>query len=157
MRGEEERLTACPLVFYGGDDAFLPPIDGLRQLLAGHESVPVAGRPCPPSRGRAAGPGTQVRRSELLVREVSELVELETVPVRAGVGGSVMAVDEAEVVTEDLESALPLAQRVVPRPVRRRPGIVHPPHLLLAALQARHAVLLVVADDGRVWRGGGTN
>lgn len=145
------------MVFDGGDDALLPPIDGLRKLLAGLESVPVAGSPRPPSRGRAAGPAAQVRRPELLVREVGELVEVEAVPVRAGVGGSVMAVDEAEVVTEDLESELPLSQRVVPRPVRGRPGIVHPPHLLLAALQAPHAVLLVVADDGHVWRGVATN
>lgn len=73
------------------------------------------------------GPGAQVRRPELLVREVGELVEVEAVPtVSAGVGGSVMAVDEAEVITEDLESALPLAQRVV-RPSRRRTSAAPPP------------------------------
>lgn len=71
--------------------------------------------------------------------------------------GGVVDVDEAEVVPEDLEPVLPLAQSVVRPAVRRRPGVVHPPHLLFAPLQAQHAVLTVIADDGHVRHGGGAD
>lgn len=83
------------MVLDGGDGAQLPPINGIRQLIAGVKPVPIAelGNPVGSSTAEA-----QIGGSVLIVGEISEAIEAED----EGVVTGVVFVNETEIIFEDL-------------------------------------------------------
>lgn len=131
------------LIFDRSNRAFVPPIDGLRQLIAGSKSVAIA----LPRAKESAFPvdlAPQKPGPVLVVGEISEAVEAEL----EGPVGGVVGVDKADIILKDLEASLLLAEGVVGFGVLDKPRFVHGPHLRLAPLGGDHnAVLSVVVYD----------
>lgn len=137
---EKERRTAAALILDGDDGALLPPVDGVGESVAGPKAIAIAPAPAPAP--AAAGADAEESGAVLVVGEIGEAVEAEAEGVEAGVGGGVVLVDVAEILLENLEPPLLLADAVVPLPVPAHPRPVQPPHLRLAPSsipQNRHA------------------
>lgn len=137
-------LTTASLVFDRRNSTFLPPINGIRQFVADTWRVAVA-------RGLSEPPvgidlGSQVLGPVFLVGEISEPVQSELV---GSVLRGVVVVDESQVVLEDLEALLLLAERVVHLPVLHEPLLVHGHQLLLGAQRGGLVRVGVVVRDYR--------
>nr|GMC50477.1 hypothetical protein Iba_chr01bCG17220 [Ipomoea batatas] len=129
------------------DSAFLSPVNGVRQTIAGRRSIPVA---LALHYIPASVPfGAEVSGTVLLVGDIREPVQSELVrPVLE----AVLLVDVLKVVLEDLKPLVLLVDGVVRFAVFHQPRLEHLLHLVLAPDQALRRMLLVVGYDRHVLR-----
>lgn len=139
------KLTTTPLVFDVNDRTFLPPINGLGQIVADTWLITVAPRLRKPLLGTRLD--TQVRSPVLLVGQIGEPVQPDLVGPALGV---VVLVDEPEIVLENLESLLLLPDAVVGLAVLREPRLVYDHHLVVGPPARSVAVALIVGNDRHV-------
>lgn len=137
-------LTATSLVFDFDNRTFLPPINRFRQFVADKRSVTVAPGLSDPPLG--IDPGTQVLGSVLLVGDIGESVQPDLV----GPILSVVLIDEPEIVLEDLEPPLLLAQSIVGLAMLLKPLLVDGHDLVVGSPRGLVGMGLVVGDDGHV-------
>lgn len=138
-------LTTTSLILDRINSTGGPPIDGQRQLLAGPESVPLAGVLGLHDPSLRVSPGAQVHGAVLLVAQIRKSVQPKLVCALLGV----VFVDEPQVILEDLEPPLVLSQVVVGFPVLGEPRVVDAHHLGVAP-RGWLVVVVVVADDGHI-------
>nr|GMC48154.1 hypothetical protein Iba_chr01aCG18050 [Ipomoea batatas] len=130
-----------------GDSAFLSPVNGVRQTIAGRRSISVA---LALHHIPASVPfGAEVSGTVLLVGDIREPVQTELVrPVLE----AVLLVDVLKAVLEDLKPLFLLVHGVVRLAVFHQPRLEHLLHLVLAPDQAVRRMLLVVGYDRHVLR-----